>query len=307
MKAEELKNQILNREVDSSFKVLKWSDNNFIALSYVRAIAECLQLELKFIDNFSSLSAFSLFEELDTYLNVMIVDKLTSKMLTNCTFENLESCIIICKSIDKDVSSLFVEDFIIELPEIKDWQISSYMMNKCRGLDLARIKWLQEVASNNIFRIDNELDKIALFRDSEQDDIFDKINAEDGYSDLTNFNIFSLIRAITSRKLRDVESILENISYIDIDAVGFVTLLSDNILKIIKIQTNPKATYVDLGISSKQFNAIKYSCGKIKDYQLFNLYEFLIGIDYKLKSGMLLMSNDRMLDYIVSKSLSYII
>lgn len=308
MELEQLKTLILSKEVDSSFKIFRYQENDYLALTYVKAISQILDKEIEFVDDLSNVNMISLFEDESSTLNVLRTDKLTSKLYVNRKVEDLNNCIVVCKQIDNELLSyLEMSEVITDFAKLQDWQVLDYMNEVCKGLDNQRLKWLYDITNGNIFRIDNELSKINIFDKKIQSDIFDEINREDGYSDLTNLNIFSLIKAVTTKKLSDVKNVLENIQSIDIDSIGFVTLLSDNILKIIKIQTNPKLTYNDLGISSKQFNAIKYNCGKIKDYQLFNLYEFLIGLDFKLKTGKLLLSSDRMLDYIITKSLSYII
>ena len=86
---------------------------------------------------------------------------------------------------------------------------------------------------------------------------------------------------------------------IDIEGVGLVTILRKNVLNIMSIQMNAKATPESTGMTPKQFNAVRYSCGKIKDDKLIEMLQFLNSIDYRLKSGNLTLSNSRMIDYIL--------
>ena len=55
-------------------------------------------------------------------------------------------------------------------------------------------------------------------------------------------------------------------------------------------------------MSEKQFNFLRYNqCNKYSNEQLFNIYNFLTDIDYRLKSGLLDMSNNQLNYYIISK------
>ena len=81
-------------------------------------------------------------------------------------------------------------------------------------------------------------------------------------------------------------------NYIDIEAMGLVTILKKNIRNIIDVQMNPSATYVSTGMSPKQFASVKYNVGKFSNEQLIDLYEFLLDIDLSLKSGELQFSNN---------------
>ena len=52
-------------------------------------------------------------------------------------------------------------------------------------------------------------------------------------------------------------------------------------------------------MNQKQFNAIRYNCGKYTASQLLNIFDFLTMIDYKLKSGKLQFTDNQFIDYII--------
>ena len=73
---------------------------------------------------------------------------------------------------------------------------------------------------------------------------------------------------------------------------------------MIDIQLDSTATAEKLGMQKKQFIAISYNCGKYNTNELINLYNFLLDIDYNLKSGKLPFNNSRFIDYLVCNILN---
>ena len=298
----ELKNSIQNKTLSDAFLVMQWQDCDLIAVQYVKAIAEFKGLSIRYVESLDECdnSSDEFFESnLDnTSLNVLKADKFQLHSADNISKYN--NTIVICKSIDSGTESILkVTKSLVVINKLQDWQILDYIKVKCPGLGEAELKWLQQITGNNIHRLEFETDKISIFEKSLQPVIFNLINSDGGYSDLSQLTIFNFTNAIIKRDYSTIKEVLTDIDNIDIEGVGLVTILRKNILNIMSIQMNAKATPESTGMTPKQFNAVRYSCGKIKDNKLIEMLQFLNSIDYRLKSGNLTLSNSRMIDYIL--------
>ena len=197
------------------------------------------------------------------------------------------------------------KEYYFEIPKLQDWQIEDFFHIRCPGLSFPKIKWLCEVANNNIYRLDNEMKKIACFDKSLQEDIFDLIDNDNGYDDLTKNKIYDLSNAILSRDLKQVATILKDIDNMDVEGVGLITILRKGFKLVIGIQLDKDTTPEKLGVKSTQFNVVRAkNCNKFNESKLKSVYKFLNDFDYNLKNGLLDMSKDRLIDYIICEVLS---
>lgn len=309
MKLRDLKKSIENKTIDDSPLFLMVHDNNFVALQYVKTIADNKNLKIQYIDTLDSLGSsetdlFSSNSEDDTiYLRVMITDKLKGPLPEG--IEKVTNLIVVFSSTEPETKKALDDaGLITEIPALKDWQILDYMKVVCKGMGTDRLKWLYTIAKGDVFRLDNEAQKIGVFPDDEQEEVFKELNDSEGYSDLSQLTIFNFTNAIMKKDYNSIKDILLDIDSIDIEGVGLVTILSRNVRNIIEIQMNSRATPESTGMSFKQFRAVNYSCGVFSDSKLKSMYEFLIGFDKQLKSGELDIDNDRMIDYIICELLS---
>ena len=238
------------------------------------------------------------------YLQVCIVDKFK----TNLTYQldDLENVVVVCKSVDDKTLELLKEkEYYFEIPKLQDWQIEDYFHKKCPGLSEPKIKWLCGLTNNDIYRVDNEIKKIACFDKKIQEDVFNLIDEDNGYDDLTQNKIYDLTNAILSKDLRQVATILKDIDNMDVEGVGLVTILRKGFKNVLSIQLDSTATAEKLGIKQGQFNVIKVkNCNRFEENKLKSVYKFLVDFDYNLKSGNLDMSKDRLIDYIICEVLS---
>lgn len=305
---QQLKKSINNKNLDISLLVLKWSDVSFIAFQYLNAIASFKNLEIKTIDNFDDVfsnvgdSLFD-FASID-YLQVYIDDKFKTKLISQ--LKDLENVVVICKEVDDDLLEVLKDnDMYFEIPKLQDWQIEDYFHLRCRGLSMPKIKWLCSVADNNIYRLDNEMSKLACFDKSLQEDIFNLIDNDNGYDDLTQNKIYDLTNAILSRDLNQVSTILRDIESMDVEGVGLITILRKSFKNVIGIQLDNTATAEKLGIKQAQFNIVKAkNCNRFSNDKLKSIYKFLCDFDSNLKSGRFDISKDRLIDYIICEVLS---
>lgn len=295
MNLRDIKNAIKDKSLSTSLLIFKCEKETFIAHQYINEISKLRNnLEITYVDSLDDvvINEFSIFE--DNSLYVVVVDKLEP---TNRNISQFENVIVICSKVDGQYNK-----YVVEVPKLTDWQIQDYLQLHMQGLNPQYIKWLCEITNNDINRLYNEMCKISIFDNSQQDYMFKLINDENGYGDLTQLNIFNFTDAVFKRDKRKVLEILENRESIDLEPAGVVTLLYKNFRIITQLQMNPKVTYEQLGISQKQLNAIKYyNLNHYSNSELMNIVELLTSIDYKLKSGIL--PYDMIIDYIIDRIL----
>lgn len=298
MNIKELKTKIQDKSLGDGLLILKWKDNDFIPLEYIKAIAKAKNKEIVYIDSLDEVatSDFDVFNSNDNFLFVLIQETLVP---ANVNLSSLKNTIAISKKVDD-----IFKDYIVEISELQEWQVIDYMKVKCQGLDEAEIKWLYDIASGNIDRISNEMDKLSIFPKEEQESIFNLMNMDNGYVDLNPLNIFNLSNAIIKKKYKEIGDVIKDIDNLDIEATGLVTILKRNIKNIIDIQMNPKATPQLLGMKPNQFKAIEYNCNIYTNTQLIKIYEFLTSIDSKLKNGELQMDNNTLVSYMICNILN---
>lgn len=304
----ELKKAIQNKNLEDSLLVFSYKDTPFIAYQYANAIADFKELRLateedfdtKFLDFQNSMFDFS---DIDC-LRLFVVDKFSTKLTKELT--EIKNAVVICKDVEEKTLKLLKEhELYFEIPKLQEWQIVDYMRMMCPGLNESKIKWLCNIANNDIYRLHNEMKKISCFDKERQDDVFDMIDADDGYNDLSELTIFNLSNAICARDYREVDRILREIDNIDVEAVGLITILRRQFKMILNIQLDASATAEKLNMKPVQFNIIKNkNCNKYTSDKLKSVYEFLNDFDFKLKSGALDISKDKLIDYILCEVLS---
>ena len=176
-------------------------------------------------------------------------------------------------------------------------------MSRCDGLSTEAVNWLYDITNGNIYRIQQEMDKLNLFNKDEQLFCLDKFIEDGLYDDLTNFNIFNLTNAIMKRDVQSVHDILAEIQNMDVDPFGLLTILYNSFKNLIKVQLTSNPTAESLGISPKQFSAIKYNnVGRFSAEGLNTIIEFLTNIDFRIKNGDL--PTDILIEYIITTILS---
>lgn len=277
--------------------IFVYADNSFLAHQYAREIAKKRNLTIRYIDSFDdfleSLNYLFSFEA-DEDLTVYFCDKFEC----SADISSLKNVIIICKETSQKTN-------VFKFPKLESWQIKSYMSNNCPGLNSSEIDWLYDITTSltknneHIYRLDAEIKKISCFPEAEQEIIFKELSAEDGYSDLSSLTIFNLTNAVLKKDVKTVSRILSEIDSIDVEGVGLITLLHKNFKQVIDIQMSKNVSAQSMGITEKQFKAIEYNCGKYTSKELVRIFKFLTGLDAKLKSGNLELSNSRMIDYII--------
>ena len=294
-KLKKLKNDIVNKRISKEPMIFIYKGNKFLVEQYINAIADIKKAEKIYLTESLEIpsESNSLFDNnINNYLYIKTTEKLSD-------FKYFENCIYVCKEIVDNRNDL--KPYIYEFPELENKYILEYAKTRLKGLSNVEIEWLCNICGYNIYRIASEIDKIALFDKDMQEYIFQRINEDDGYSDLSMLNIYNFTSAIIKKDLKMIKDILEEFDRIDIEPTGVVTILKKNFRNIIDIQMNPKASPELLNMPEKQFKAIKYNCGRFTNEELVKIYELLTSIDIKLKTG--LIDNKIIVDYLLSKIL----
>lgn len=282
------KENVLNNSVKPQMYALVYDDNNSIILQYVNHIAQSTNNSITYLKELDDLQdLMSLGDYDDGGIYVLQLDKLTEKIPRS--FYKL-FCFIICKEITNN------DDLeTIKFPKVETWQMLDYARVSLKGVNERKIEWLVNLLGNNQLRLENEINKITIFPMNERDAIFDLINNDGGYDDITNLTMFNLVTAISKKSKQEIIDVLEAIKLIDIEPMGVVTSLLKQFKLAIDVKMGTK-DFNGLNISQKQYIAIK----KYNPYtpnELVKIYKLLTNIDYELKIGLL--PNEYIIDYVI--------
>ena len=295
MEIKELKSQIEQKTLSDDFMIWQLEDysSSVIAKQYYHKIAEFKNLNIKLINDFSEIGSEGFIE--DDNLYIYKTDKLDN-------FTQHNNLIIICNKTNyKDK---------IKIPKLEPWQFVDYLQYKLPGMNKSDLEWLitqYEVTDSRVKeiryeRLENDLDKIAIFEPALQDSIFNELYTSGEYNTISNLTIFDLTEAIIKRDSKLALEVMKVFDYIDSQPhVWLLSILLNNFRNIIGVQIgNNKAE--ELGISDKQLWVIKkYNCGYYDTKQLYNIYKILTNAEWLYKFGGL--SMDLLSDYLICQIL----
>lgn len=303
MQITEVKNIISNKNYDGQFFIFQYADNKFVAQQYARKIINDFQFELIYKDEIdNSIKTFSSIfgESNNNYLRVFDIDELNTLNYDIASEKNL---IIICKKISDQIKSIY-EDNIVIIPKLEDWQIKDFVYSIGDGINESDLDKLIDLCDNNIYRLSMELDKMIIFPLSIRKNIFNEFNIDGVFNDLSDATIFDFCSAILKKDINKLTQIYIQLDRIDVNPLGFISILYQNIKDLIKIQTISNATPENTKIAKNKFYAIKYNnLNKFSSYQLIQIFKLLSSIDKKIKLGQLDIND--LLDYIVVSIFSF--
>jgi len=295
MDIRELKEKISDKSLDDDFMVWALEDYSsyVIAKQYIHAIAEFKHLAIKFINSFKDIGTSGFVE--DNNLYIYKVDKLED-------FEPHDNLIIICNKTNYKNK--------IKIPKLEPWQFVDYLETKLPGMNKADIEWLitqYEVLDSRVKeikyeRLENDLDKIAIFSPALQDSVFNELYTNGEYNTISNLTVFDLSEAMIKKDAKLALEVLKVFDYIDSKPhVWILSILLNNFRNIIGVQVGNN-TAEELGISDKQHWVIKKrNCGYYDTKQLYNIYKMLTDVERLYKFGGL--TQDMLADYIVCRIL----
>lgn len=283
----ELKNNIENKTLDNSFMIWQVIDDSsrIITKQYINEISKFKNFEIKSIDDLNEIPDESFIEDNNLYiLNTLEYNKPESHSNT----------IVICEK-TKDKRA-------IKFPKLENWQVIDYVLSFAIGLTKQDLEYFIEAYDGNYWRFISDFEKISSFNPKQQKLILDEMLGEGQFDTISNYKIWDLSNAIIKRDPKLAKNILKVIEYIDVEPLGLAKVLYNNFKTIVSIQTNPKITANDLGISDKQYWVIKkYNCGFYSNEQLIQILKLLTNIEYMFKYGEIPINN--LIDYMTCKIL----
>ena len=159
-----------------------------------------------------------------------------------------------------------------------------------------------ELCNYDIYRLQQEINKILIFPEVERKYLFKDFISSDIFSDLANKTIYDFSNAIQSKNIHEIVSIYKQLENCDIEPLGLVTILYNNFRKMIRVVLQKFATEENTGLKKNQIYAIKKASEKYNNQQLIDIFKLLCGIDFKLKTGE--MPADLILDYVTLNVIS---
>ena len=280
--------------------VLLYKDNDFLARQYARGIIDLNKLECVYCDSVDDIPV--------NVVNIFGDDSLdTEYILSSEEFDSTDvrllskNLIVITKKITKESKEKF-KGSIIELPALDEWCIKDYIFSVTNA-DEKNVEDLYALCGGDIYRIDNELNKLKVFDETYRNILLEKMISDKAFGDVSRYSILNLSNAIITRKTDDVSRMMQEIESMDVNVFALVTLLYNGFKNVVAIQLSKNPTPESTGIKQGQFYAIrKNNIGYYNKDSLYAIIEFLSGVDKMIKSGKLPIEIS--IDYIVYNILS---
>ena len=166
-------------------------------------------------------------------------------------------------------------------------------------MDEDEIDWLYQATSGDVYRITNEVDKIKLFpSSSEQKQVLNELRFSPE-SDLYAVSIYDVADALIRNNKAFVLDYLRHEEN-GFDLMSIVGMTLQKVKNIILLTQNSGKTATEIGLQDKAGWAIKKAYSGFPVARLQYLLQFLSGIDLKLKMGLLDMSKEAQIDYLMT-------
>lgn len=284
MKVEELKQLIETKKYSNQSFIFNNYDNcPFLVHQYLHEIIKDNNLEIKIVEDVKEIPVKnnnSFLSILNNYLYIFYCDD--DKLLRHIKNVDKSMFIYTGKKL-KDI--LDIEDFIVDVPKIEDWQIKDYVYTRGKNLDKNDLDYLLNLTTD-LFRLEKELDKIEIFDEKYQKNIFKQFISNGIFNDLISYNTFDFIESVVKRKKNDVLQIYNKLLISGINEMGIIALLYNNFRNIIKIQLSPNPSPESTDLKPNQFWAIKKNnVGFYTKDELLKIFRLLTDIDRKIKIG----------------------
>lgn len=280
--------------------ILQYKDNDFLARQYARGIADSSKLECVYCDSIDDIpiDVVDIFgdDSLETMYNLSVeeFDSTDVRLMS-------KNLIVITKKITKEAKEKF-KSVIVELPSIDEWSIKDYIFSVTNAEE-KNIEDMYALCGGDIYRIDNELNKIKVFEENYRNILLERMISEKAFGDVSKYSILNLSNAIITKKTDEVARMMQEIESMDVNVFALITLLYNGFKNVIAIQLSRNPTPENTGIKHGQFYAIKKNnIGFYNKESLYKIIEFLSGIDKTIKSGKLPIEIS--IDYIVYSILS---
>lgn len=303
MKIETLKASIEANNISDSLIVFHYEDVPFVAVQYVKEISRIRNLKVSYIEDITALekSSEDIFGTSQTSSDITVYKCDTFESIS----ENLarqKDLIIVARKISAAAKKLF-QPYIVEIPKLKEWQIKDYVYSSVPGIDSKELDWFIQTCHFDIYRIENELDKLKLFSENERKFLFSDMKYQGAFSDLSVYNVFNITNAVTSKDINNLINALKEIKSFDAEPLGIVTLLYQGFRKLIQVWLAKNPTPDNTGLKSNVIYALNKAPRVYSKEQLLNCFLMLTEIDKQLKSGKI--EINWIIDYVICKCLCF--
>lgn len=296
MQIDDVKYIIENKKYSGQVFIFQYSDTKFIVKQYIEKLVLDFNLELNYNDEIDDkiITGISLFGDVnDNILRVYDINEFDY----NGNILNEKNLIILCKKIKDELKTIYSDNIII-VPKLENWQIKDFVYSVGDGIPESDLDKLIELCDSNIYRLTQELDKMLIFPNSLKQNIFKEFYKDGVFNDLSDATIFDFCSSIIKKDITKLTYIYSQLDRMDVNPLGFVSILYQNIKDIIKIQLGVKPTPESTGIAKNKFYAIKYNnLNKFNTKQLIQIFELLTDIDKQVKLGQL--DVDNIIDYVI--------
>ena len=293
----ELKKYITNNTVPNDFMIFVAKECPFLARQYEQAISKLTEGGVRKISSIyePSQSSLALLTSTENVINILKVETFDERAEDYKQFENT---IVICDQIDKSIAKN-VEQFVIKFPKLEEWQILDYAKNICKYVDETDLSWLIKAADNNIERVLNELEKVALFSGEEQKAVFANIRF-DTKTDLYKNDLFSIVNALVEGDSSILYDFVRYNGHEEIEPVVLANRAMTSLKNIILVSQNPGLTAEDCGVSAGQFRFLKYKYHSLNIEAIKQKIKFLTNFDLALKTSRLELNKRDMANYLIN-------
>lgn len=305
MTIRELKTQIESGAVTHDLIILKDTENSFLSTQYIDAIAKANNLKLNYIDDISSLLAESnsLFGPAESVNSAQLnVVKSDVFIWVDKAIASLKDVIVVVHRFDNDTLEKEYEKYIVSIPNIERWMILDYVYSIVPGVDQRALEWLIDLCGTNYYRLQQEIDKVLLFREDERKYLFEGMIQDGAVEDLSTNTILDFTSAIMSRDLPKLQAVYREINRIDVDGPYLLSILLSNFKSYVTVRLTSNPTPETTGFDSKRIYAVTMASRCYSTTQILNIYEFLLEVDRRLKTGEI--PDSVVVDYITTKVLS---
>lgn len=279
-------------------------DVTFLPFQYIREISKIKGMPINYLESIDALvSNFAdIFGMRDVEDGIRVYQTSEIETLNDKLKYEKDLYIIVNKIKDKK-TLLDFENNIVNVPKLEGWQLQDYLYSVAEGIDHKDLDWLLGACGGDIYRIENELDKFRLFNETERKYLFNDMLLEGAYHDLSQFNVFNITNAVTSRDYNMLRNALKEIKSFDAEPLGVVTLLYQGFKKLIQVWLAKNPTTENTGLPSKMIWAINKQQRTFDKNQLIKSFLLLTSIDKELKSGNI--DTKWLIDYLICRILTY--
>lgn len=294
----ELKEHLTNNlPIPDEFCIFLCKENTYLADQYVEAICKAKGLEYLSVKSiFDQFSALTLIMPTENNYRVMRVDEFSEAAEDYSVFTNTA---VICSKLDKKLESL-VAEYVIPIPKLEEWQVKAYISSKCPKLTEEELTWFYNATGKDIYRIENEIDKVALFPEATRCTVFNMLAKAPG-SDLFSFNAFALGKAIIQNNKPAVYEVLAARHCVELELFNLVNIMLGQVRDTLLATRNSGRPAEAFGIKSGRAFYLQQDFGAVSTERLKFLLKELSAIDLKVRTGQLDTTNKLQVDYLITR------